>query len=69
MALCYYSVFHCSILLFAVPGGKIQIIKSNVHKTGLTGNEIIIFLAMYLDIDFAILSSSASDYFTFMDCS
>lgn len=50
-------------------GEKIQIIKSNVHKTDLTSNEIIIFLAVCLDIKFAILSSNASEYsFTFIDC-
>lgn len=67
---CYiYIFFNCSRLLFAVPRGKIQIIKSNVHKIDLNSNEIIIFLAVCLDIKFAILSSNASEYsFTFIDC-
>lgn len=63
-----YSDFHCRRILFAVTGKKIQIIKSNVHRTDLTSNEIIIFLAVCLDIEFAILSSNASGYsFIFID--
>lgn len=49
--------------------GKIQIIKSNVRKTDLNSNEIIIFLAVCLNTGFVILSSNASKYsFTFIDC-
>lgn len=75
----YYRGFFfvCYIYIFLIVadfyllslGEKIQIIKSNVHKTDLNSNEIIIFLAVCLDIKFAILSSNASEYsFTFIDC-
>jgi hypothetical protein len=48
--------------------GKIQIIKNNVHKSNLSNNEIIIFLALCLDIEFVILCSNGSEYsFMFID--